>query len=83
MVERLPLAQVVSGGPGIEFRNRLPPLGELASPSAYVSASLFVSHEQINKILKKKKKFLGFYPVTSGEPLQAFKVTCAPLSLAS
>ena len=30
------------------------PWGEPASPYAYVSASLCVSHEKINKILKKK-----------------------------
>ena len=53
MVERLPSAQ------GVIPRSwdRVPcraPCREPASPSACVSASLCVSHEQINKILKKK-----------------------------
>ena len=53
VVERLPSAQGVI----LETWDRVPcqaPCMEPASPSACVSASLCVSHEQINKILKKK-----------------------------
>ena len=52
-VECLPLVQVVV--PGSWDRVLLwAPCREPASPSAYVSAFLCVSHEQINKIFKKK-----------------------------
>ena len=43
--------RALSQGPGIESHNRLPHR-ESASSSVYVSVS--VSHEWINKILKKK-----------------------------
>ena len=57
MVEHLPLAQVVIPGSW----DRVPyqaPRRKPASPSAYVSAPLCVSHEYINKIkyLKKERK---------------------------
>ena len=51
MVECLPLAQVVI----LESWDQVPhqtPCGKPAFPSAYVSAPLSVSHEEINKILK-------------------------------
>ena len=54
-VKHLPSAQVVI----LETRDRVPhgaSRREPASPSACVSGSLCVSHEQINKILKKRKK---------------------------
>ena len=57
MVEHLPLAQGVILGSQDRVPHR-PPLGEPASPSAYVSASasLCISHEKINKIFKSQKE---------------------------
>ena len=55
MVEHLPLAQGVIPGSWNQVPNWVP-CREPASPSACVSASLCVSHEQINKNLKKKKR---------------------------
>ena len=49
------LAQVVTLGSQDPVPHQAP-WTEPASPSACVSASLCVSHERINKILKKKKK---------------------------
>ena len=54
-VEHLPSAQAVTLGFWDWVLCRAPHV-EPASPSAWVSASLSVSHEYINKILKKKKK---------------------------
>ena len=54
-VEHLPSTQ----GMILDSQDRTPhraPCMEPASPSACVSVSLCVSHEQINKILKKKKQ---------------------------
>ena len=57
MVEHLPLTQGVILGSQDRVPHR-PPLGEPASPSAYVSASasLCISHEKINKIFKSQKE---------------------------
>ena len=57
MVEHLPLAQGVILGSQYRVPHQ-PPLGEPASPSAYVSASasLCISHEKINKIFKSQKE---------------------------
>ena len=56
-VEHLPLTQGVILGSQDRVPHR-PPLGEPASPSAYVSASasLCISHEKINKIFKSQKE---------------------------
>ena len=54
VVETLPPVQGVILG-SWERVPQQAPCREPASPSAYVSASLCVSHEQINKILKKNK----------------------------
>ena len=53
VVERLPLAQgmILGSWDGVPHQG---PYRESASPSAFVSASLFVFHEQINKILNNK-----------------------------
>ena len=57
MVEHLPSAQGVNLGSQDQVPHR-PPLGEPASPSAYVSASasLCISHEKINKIFQSQKE---------------------------
>ena len=52
VIECLPLAQGLIPGSWDQVPHRAP-LEEPASPSSYVSAPLCVSHEQINKILKK------------------------------
>ena len=57
VVEHLPSAQGVNLGSQDPVPHR-PPLGEPASPSAYVSASasLCISHEKIHKIFKSQKE---------------------------
>ena len=57
MVEHLPSTQGVILGSQYRVPHQ-PPLGEPASPSAYVSASasLCISHEKINKIFKSQKE---------------------------
>ena len=54
MVERLPLAQVMNPGSWDRVPHRASH-SEPSSPSAYVFASLYISHEEINKILKAKQ----------------------------
>ena len=67
--ECLPLAQVVIPG-SWDLVLHWAPCVEAASPSAYVSVSLCVSHEKINSLKKKLKIKIFSSMVTSADVLQ-------------